>query len=502
MSLLLRHIVSTTLKWIILYNLILIIGYVVYYNQKKINEYAITELSETTTTIPNDTVNFYIFWNFSSSIQEYFKSCHESNLYGRHRLKHWANAKSHFGDKYFSMDGLRKHKWYDPQLDINDAEFVIVPIPFTLAANGYCRPNQSDHHYYYSKNNKPFLSILDQLFTQLYQLQSKQKILMIAHDFWMCHIDRYMPMPSSAKRLGRQSRLVIGHYENRELAKHRPCFWQTNTTDKQEMANQMIIVPYTIPFKYTDYSIYDNITYNLRHFQSKRYKLFFMGGACYHITRKYDRLIAMNHLRLLNHVNANGHFEPTSTGHERRHMGVITDFEQCHIRGKTDYTVYTRKKLPICNASLGRLEALQSPCGLNQETYDRLNGNNELYTFGLKHSQFNLMIHGDTPTSGKFYDSIAFNLINIIIGMNKDESYLYLPFTDIVPYEKFVFFVNTTRFREHGLAELMKIVYETPEQQIQEMISYMTRYKRYLLWDHKDSLVVDSIMRQAKNQGR
>eukprot|EP01083_Nonionella_stella_P093405 261759_1 len=480
--------VSTLFRWMVLCNFLLIIGYITYCNQETTNDYAIAELSEhhDHDNELKDTVKFYIFWNFSWPIHEYFESCNESNLYGRHRLRHWANRNSHCGEKYFSMDSLRNHKWFDPQLNINDSDVLVIPVPLMLAANGYCRPNQADHNYYHFKNNKPFLFILHQLFDELFQLQLTQKILIIAHDHGMCHINRYMPLPSSAMHLGHQSRLIVGHYENRELSKHRPCFWQRDAADKQQRISRMVIIPYTIPFKYTEYNMYDDVEYNLRDFHSRRYKLFFIGSVCKKIGKKYDRLIAMEYMHSLNHVDSN------ST--QSKHLGVITDFDDLY-EAKSCRDSHT---IPICNASLDRLEALHSPCGLNEEMYHTLNRNNELYIYGLKHSQFNLMIHGDTPTSGKLYDSIAFNLINIIIGFDKNESDLYLPFTDIVPYEKFVFFVNQTHFREDGLNELKKIVYDTTEQQIEEMISYMTRYRRYLLWDHKESVVVDSILRQAQ----
>ena len=106
------------------------------------------------------------------------------------------------------------------------------------------------------------------------------------------------------------------------------------------------------------------------------------------------------------------------------------------------------------------------------------------------------MIHGDTPTSGKFFDSIAFNLINIIIGMKKHDLWKYLPFTDIVPYENFVFFIDEKDFE--NISMLLKILYETPTIKLNYMISNMTYYKKYLLWNHKNSLVVDNTVKKAK----
>ena len=98
----------------------------------------------------------------------------------------------------------------------------------------------------------------------------------------------------------------------------------------------------------------------------------------------------------------------------------------------------------------------------------------------MKNSKFNLMIHGDTPTSGKFYDSIAFNMINIMIGITKQNKMHYLPFANVIPYEDFLFFIEPKEFEQNGYELLENIIHNTEDAVYQSMMSNLTLYKKHI----------------------
>merc|ERR1712083_759053 len=134
------------------------------------------------------------------------------------------------------------------------------------------------------------------------------------------------------------------------------------------------------------------------------------------------------------------------------------------------------------------------PCYLTRK---KMNQDNELYIRGMKNSKFNLMIHGDSPTSGKFFDSIAFNLINIFVGIDKQNMMDFLPFAGVIPYEKFTFFIEPNEFEKNGYELLKNIIHNTSDEVLENMISNLTFYKKHILWNIKGSLVVNEVLKEV-----
>jgi len=129
----------------------------------------------------------------------------------------------------------------------------------------------------------------------------------------------------------------------------------------------------------------------------------------------------------------------------------------------------------------------------------QLNQDNKLYLHGLKNSKFNIMI-GDSPSSGKFYDSIAFNMINIFVGITRELVPYYLPFADVIPYHKFCFFITPKKFKIKGVTILKQIVTQTSDFEIKNMLGNLTLYKRDILWNMKGSRVVQNVFTEVQRK--
>eukprot|EP01083_Nonionella_stella_P146557 461112_1 len=415
---------------------------------------------------------FYVFQEYSESVKSYFLQCNESSVYGDQGKK---NQYSHLGEKYFNHPHLAQHQWYTDEIE--QAQMVILPIYLGMARHGKCDTKKQKRY-----REKQFESQLGTFFSELlvFANENKEKqYLLIAPDNYICELKKPSSMIEFASTYSAQ--LIVGHYI-KPTAVNRTCFWMNSNT---------MVVPYTIPFTYKDYDMYEDIADNIRDFEERKYLLFYMGSACTAAKRNpyamKHRADAINYIRLLNQ-------------NEQKHFGVITDYDDSIDSNCDKYSGIDTDIITECKTSNGSGHLVETlPCGLAKGRKSVLNGNNALYRYGLRSCKFNLMIHGDTPSSGKFYDALAFNVINIMIGINKDNLAQYLPFTDVIPYEAFLFFISEYELEHNGLNALQYIMYNTSQAQLDNMIGNMTRYKRYLLWDHNESLVVDQILLQSNS---
>merc|ERR1711862_485292 len=166
-------------------------------------------------------------------------------------------------------------------------------------------------------------------------------------------------------------------------------------------------------------------------FWSRTYSVFFMGSPS---IKSWTRITALKYMMdpLLYNLNPFGILNP----HGSRAKPVnISQF-------------------PLCNNSKppsNWISVPLMPCVMSDNLFEVMNPGNKLYIYGMENSKFNLMLQGDSPTSGKFYDSISFNMINIFVGISEQTIFRYLPFADIVPYRKFCFFISPKDFMEKGL---------------------------------------------------
>lgn len=272
--------------------------------------------------------------------------------------------------------------------------------------------------------------------------------------------------------------VFVGHFENKhskaEKGKEEAAWKLKNGYLKN--GTETVVLPYTIPIKEDDYKEYSNMNIDetYKDFQSREYSLFFMGSRSHSI-----RARALNYMTrpLITNLNPFGIVRPRSD--ERK--GI----------------------LPNCTYNENSKESIivpSMPCLMDSNLSKQLNKDNKLYLHGLKNSKFNLMIRGDSPTSGKFYDSIAFNMINIFVGITRELVPYYLPFADVIPYHKFCFFITPQEFRMKGVYMLKQIVTETSEFEIRNMLGNLTLYKRDILWNMKGSRVVQNVFKEVKRK--
>merc|ERR1719232_1449797 len=154
-------------------------------------------------------------------------------------------------------------------------------------------------------------------------------------------------------------------------------------------------------------------------------------------------------------------------------------------------------KIPMCSMKMVKKGV---PCIMSYLLSKILNKGNKLYMYGLKNSKFNLMIKGDTPTSGKFYDSLAVNMINIFVGVREETINRYLPFANVIPYQKFCFFISPQQFYQQGVTILHNIISNTSDDQIKNMLSNLTQYKKDLLWNINGSRVVSNMFDEVQTK--
>lgn len=116
-------------------------------------------------------------------------------------------------------------------------------------------------------------------------------------------------------------------------------------------------------------------------------------------------------------------------------------------------------------------------------------------------TKFSLMIHGDSPTSARLYESIANGQIPIIISSN-----IYvmgLPFISRVPWTEFTFFVSQSEISKQELARMIRrIRLDTPEYILRHMYDKLLTWRKHLLWNHPESLVFEHILEEAKDTCR
>lgn len=111
-------------------------------------------------------------------------------------------------------------------------------------------------------------------------------------------------------------------------------------------------------------------------------------------------------------------------------------------------------------------------------------------------SKFSLIMHGDSPSTSRLYDAIASGSIPIIISrfLERDG----LPFTDIVPYRQFMFFIDEAKYKPYEIVEqIYNITTNTPDNALQPMFETMMRYSDHLLWRQNPLQVVTNILNQA-----
>ena len=398
---------------------------------------------------------FTIFFNLTGNVMEYYNTCNVSDMLNECQGK-CNNKYSHVGEIYFSYHVLKDHYRYTSNM--YDADIILFPIFLSLGINKYC--GQRNINEYKKINNMLFkyLTILTKN-----NVFNNKKIIIIAEEFWFFSCwykdNNYIEFINKMSNNSHNIIFKMGVMERMCYIKP-DCFLND--------AKYTFTVPYTIPFSFKDYAMYTNAVYNVNRFTNKLYDIFFMGSACFP-SRKgayQERQLLMTYVKQLNN------------DHGLSSFGVATDMDNEH----KNCGIIDSKTIDMCDYN-----DMRYPCGLNGI-------NNTLYKYGLSNSQFNIAICGDTNSTGKIYDGIAFGLINIFIGINKDNMKWFLPFYKTIPYHKFSFFIDINEFKTNGSMILKDIILNTPKETIDYMIKNVTYYQKYLLYNHHESLVVDNVL--------
>lgn len=403
-------------------------------------------------------VRFFILDSFKPETISFFNSCSDE-------LK-----SKHFGAKYFTKKRLEVHEWYNSTATIEDSEVLIVPFQFTMAIRGKCGQS-SNVHTARKEIAKAIQSVID-----LGEQIKGKAILFHLHD-WRFSYDCYHDprLPNLFKKLSKtHAHFYVAHYEDKP---NWTCPWKIAS-----QGHNTIVVPYTIPISSDQYQDFNegNEFFN---WSKRQFSFFFMGSVCKpgHAHHYFHRSVAIKYLDQLNANNVTKTF------------GVVTDGYK-HQKKKGKNLCASSGIYDLFKPCVADWNASRYPCYIMDK---EVNKDNKLYIDGMKNSKFNLMMHGDSPTSGKFYDSIAFNMINVMVGITKQNTKHFLPFADVVPYENFLFFIEPRDFEKNGYELLKNIIHNTTDDIYQNMMGNLTLYKKHILWNMRGSVVVNEVLRQV-----
>eukprot|EP01083_Nonionella_stella_P140833 432736_1 len=208
-------------------------------------------------------------------------------------------------------------------------------------------------------------------------------------------------------------------------------------------------------------------------FRDRTYGTFFMGQASEKITYYDDRVRAMKHAKHMrramkyNMDNSNIWIQTHS-----KKMPKHLSYNQCVFNSSDKYTLH---------------EDRSYPCYYNQW------GNPMLYVQLLSNSKYNLMFHGGDACSSRFYDAISLDVINIVISDNFKEDCLIgstitsHSFTALIPWDKMFLHVEMRAFRHDPIGTIKNLISKYNESYYENMLRTVDKYKKYILWDRKDS---------------
>jgi len=461
---------------------------------KKIYQETLLEVSKD----PKRGPKVYIFDNeLESKVVKYFSSCNES------RRVHIKNAKSELGAKYFTRSSLESQEWYDEYFvdNLATANVVLIPFQFTLALTGRCGIG-TEAKYGMPKDNSELLEIFTSLMNTLLEKKDslRRKAIFIVMFKWSWRWYEYESglINETLTKL-RQSEVFvfIGHFEVKIQKNRAP--WELKDDFLEKDLDQTVVLPYTIPFDSNTYGAYNDLDIDALYddFQRRSHSVFYMGSASSRpdACQKGIKFFYKNRLRsmiLMSHANLK----------DLNPFGIVLLHEECEKLSSDvqKFTNFPEFCSPQKEKKSGASKLPLFPCFMTYNMSKQLNKKNSLYFHGLENSKFNLMIEGGTMTSAKYYDSIAFNMINIFVGIEEERINQYLPYSDVIPYKKFSFFIKPGDYfksgRERG-RNIRDIVINTPEQQIKDMLSNLSFYKSHILYNMKGSRAVQNTFDQV-----
>jgi len=463
---------------------------------------------------------------FSPQILSYFASCKQNRRYDSRNLY------SHLGAKFFSLSRLKLLKWFNGSFvnDVSFANIILIPLEFTLAITARCgKPFKGKKRLVGEifRNDEEFMNVFESVLDTLIKYKTilhKKSILMIMQSYQWDKLSNGYSTEANRKLVEKFTEVIenlaesntyvfVGHFENNVEFKN--ISW--NLKDGYfKNGTETIVLPYTTPIEPSKYQKYNNMDKNslFSDFQKRPHSLFFMGTPSHLLrirTLQYmmnPSILDLNPFGIINYSKKvlrmlikNLIVKQNKKQNRNIMLDRIKEKEIIEMEKKINLKNFsvpecTLEKRRKKNKSPIKLPSL--PCLIkNPFVSSIINQRDELYFYGLKNSKFNVMVSGDTPTSGNFYYAIAFNMINIIVGIEEKEISRYLPFSDVIPYHKFCIFISSKMYEFEGANILYEIVTKTTDEQVTNMLLNLSLYKSDILWNIKGSRVVWNVFNEV-----
>lgn len=108
-------------------------------------------------------------------------------------------------------------------------------------------------------------------------------------------------------------------------------------------------------------------------------------------------------------------------------------------------------------------------------------------------SRFGLVIHGDTPSTSRLYDSIASGSIPIILSNQIQRE--ALPFYDKINYAGFSYFIDEEQEIEKIISQIYVITQLTSLSELRIKFENLLRVQKEVLWRKSPNLLAENILR-------
>ena len=143
-------------------------------------------------------------------------------------------------------------------------------------------------------------------------------------------------------------------------------------------------------------------------------------------------------------------------------------------------------------------ECRETPDGLGHEFYPCCMGAHaRKYMNLLARSRFNLMFRGDEPCSSRFYDGLAFNVINIVISDGFDGCVIGRNLMTEQQRNMLYLTVKEEDFRANATASIYNEINKFNDSHYERMLKEIDKWKPYLLWDSCRSETAEIVLLEA-----
>ena len=140
-----------------------------------------------------------------------------------------------------------------------------------------------------------------------------------------------------------------------------------------------------------------------------------------------------------------------------------------------------------CQRTFG--EIVNFPCSMRASA--------EKYLYYLTQSRFNLMFRGDEPCSSRFYDALAFNVINIVISDGFDGCVIGRTLITKEQQNLLYLTVKEKDFKENATESIYREIDKFNDSHFERMLKEIEKMKPYLLWDSYRSETAEMVLFEA-----